>query len=293
MSNDFDPSSVKTRILLSHGKNGVVFQGNDAQGRAIAAIKMTLADVPLSYFEGDDYAAMKQLKTEQENHRYAEAIARRQRIHLANEAQVLRNRRDNEKVSEYIVKYLGETPGEDGLLKELFIEIVPGQSIEAMVTNRSLPDDTTKQRVLMDVACAIKHLHELNLIICKDEVDDQTYQRAITKYYRDKGGVAHRDLHPGNVMITTLGNSVKFIDFGFARDGPTEKQRKHDIKNFGGILATLFPQRGPALDKLYTDCFQEGTTVTAIEICQRLEEMMKPEVGRASERRPVPQVDRW
>ncbi|KAK3807561.1 MAG: hypothetical protein J3Q66DRAFT_406101 [Benniella sp.] len=229
MSNDFDfdPSSVKTRILLSHGKNGVVFQGNDAQGRAIAAIKMTIADVPLSYFEGDEFAAMKKLKTEQENNFEAEEVATRQREHLANEAQVLRHRRDNEQVSAYIVKYLGETHGEDGLLKELFIEFVPGQSIEAMVANGTLPDDTTtKQRILRDVARAIKHMHERDLVICKDEVDDKTYRRAIAKYYRRKGGIAHRDLHPGNVMITTtLGSNVKFVDFGFT-SGPAAKKRE-------------------------------------------------------------------
>lgn len=72
----------------------------------------------------------------------------------------------------------------------MVMEYLEGNDLRASITQVQLPDVLTKIKVLVQLARALKHIHEL--------------------------GIVHRDLKPDNVFMSKSG-SVKLMDFGIAK----------------------------------------------------------------------------
>jgi hypothetical protein len=106
--------------------------------------------------------------------------------------------------------------GEDGSAIFLVMEYVAGTSLARRLEDGPLPLPLV-QRVAIGIADALDHAH--------------------------RSGVVHRDLKPGNIMLTR--DSVKLLDFGLARlretdeQTPREATRTEPLTEAGAIVGTV------------------------------------------------------
>ena len=89
--------------------------------------------------------------------------------------------------------------GRDGRQSWIAMQLIRGQSLQALIKERPIP--TTRSAVMEMLAClesAARALHAAHEV-----------------------GVVHRDVKPGNIMVTPNGRPV-LLDFGLARDAETD-----------------------------------------------------------------------
>ena len=111
---------------------------------------------------------------------------------------------------------LGEAGGTDYLV----LEFVPGETLGARVARGRVPEREAAE-IGSQVAEALAEAHER--------------------------GVLHRDLKPGNIMVTPKGR-VKVLDFGLAKisQAPSDETRSMDLTQVGtatGTLAYMAPEQ--------------------------------------------------
>jgi serine/threonine-protein kinase len=110
--------------------------------------------------------------------------------------------------------------GEDAGTDYLVLEFVPGETLAARVARGRVPEREAAE-IGAQVAEALAEAHER--------------------------GVLHRDLKPGNIMVTPKGR-VKVLDFGLAKISPqaSDDTREMDVTQVGtttGTLAYMAPEQ--------------------------------------------------
>lgn len=98
--------------------------------------------------------------------------------------------------------------GQDGSVHFLVTEYVPGKDLRKMVRAQGRLDMATAAKIICQVAAGLQHAHDQGLI--------------------------HRDVKPGNVLVTSDG-TAKLSDLGLA--GPLEGDLENDPR-FGKIAGT-------------------------------------------------------
>ncbi len=137
----------------------------------------------------------------------------------------------------------------------LVMELVPGQTLAARLLERPMPE-TEIIRLGGQIAEALEAAHEQ--------------------------GVVHRDLKPGNIMITPKGQA-KVVDFGLARRltaglGDTAVTASSDIQSVIGTLPYMAPEQlsGGEIDGR-TDLYALGATLYEMATGRRAFDKDRPE----------------
>lgn len=151
----------------------------------------------------------------------------------------------------FIVDYYGVSKNSAGVITELYMEPVKGFSVDKLMDNPHLIDDSERPRILHEIALALRYIHSR--------------------------GIIHGDYHGGNMIVTQDGHKVKVIDFGLAKEfgNPKEHQAGFDIEHLAGAIRCLYPSkyRDSKVKSLIEAC--ENRTITADGICN-LDWVSKP-----------------
>ncbi len=137
--------------------------------------------------------------------------------------------------------------GEDGGVDYMVLEFVPGETLAARVARGRIPEREAAE-LGAQVAEALSEAHER--------------------------GVLHRDLKPGNIMVTPKGR-VKVLDFGLAKlaQVPSDETRSMDVTQAGtapGTLAYMAPEQllGTPIDAR-TDLYALGVALYEMTTARR------------------------
>ncbi|KAG0204193.1 hypothetical protein BGX31_003239, partial [Mortierella sp. GBA43] len=144
--------------------------------------------------------------------------------------------------SKFIVKYGGKTI-EDNEVRQLKLEYIAGKQLSVAIKDGTV-NSGNKNRIALEIARGLKYMHSHN--------------------------VAHHDFHPGNVMITEIGQKVKITDFGDAKASASAEDKALDMVYFAGILESLYPldpktrKRQGVIQNIIDQCHGK---LTAEDIC--------------------------
>ena len=129
--------------------------------------------------------------------------------------------------------------GHDGNVYYLVTEYVPGLDLRKFVRRSGPMEMSLAASIISQVAQGLQHAHEQNIV--------------------------HRDVKPGNVLLTHDGHSAKLSDLGLAGSfGPQEEQEENDPRR-GKIVGTadyLSPDhiKAPSEPKPSWDIYSLGCT---------------------------------